>query len=231
MAIARDQRGSRVLSKIAAILVFFLCAKVFVSILYEYRWYFPADFVRANFLLDRQDYFYGTYSAAFYTHIISGPIALLIGAFLVWSGTRQRFRRLHRLAGRIQLPLVVLLVVPSGMVMATKALTGPIAGAGFMVLAALTAGSMVATVQFARAGKLKLHRQWATRSFLLLCSPFLLRLMNGATIVSGTDSETTYQLTAWLSWILPLATYQLFQHRQTVSLMNVQLISTRRVIE
>ena len=98
MAIVRDHRSSRLLSKIASLLAVCLFAKVFVSILYEYRWYFPADFVRSDFLLDRQDYFYGSYSIAFYTHIVSGPIAVLIGAFLISSGSRKRFRRLHRVA-------------------------------------------------------------------------------------------------------------------------------------
>lgn len=88
MAVARDQRRSLLLSRITSFLAAVLFAKVLVSVLYEYRWYFPANFVESSFLLGRQDNFYGTYAVAFHTHIASGPIAISLGAFLISNGAR-----------------------------------------------------------------------------------------------------------------------------------------------
>lgn len=231
MAVARDLRRSHLLSRIVLFLAVVLFAKVLASILYEYRWYFPANFLESSFLLGRQDYFHGTYGIAFYVHIISGPIAVVLGAFLISSGARLKFCRLHRFVGKIQLPIVVLLVVPSGAVMATKALTGPVAGTGFMVLAGLTATSILAAVYFAMTGRIEKHRLWAIRCFLLLCSPFLLRLMNGAAFVTGIESATFYQMAAWFSWILPLIAFEIFRQKKIESLINHSLFSTKGAVE
>lgn len=40
--------------------------------------------------------------------------------------------------------------------------------------------SMIAAVWHFRQGNMAIHRLWATRCFLMLCSPLLLRLMQGA---------------------------------------------------
>lgn len=44
----------------------------------------------------------------------------------------------------------------------------------------------------------------AERCFLLLISPLILRLIAGAVIVMDVESELTYRLNAWLSWLVPL---------------------------
>ena len=69
---------TRRLRKVAVLAAGLLFAKVLLEILYEYRWYFPANF-EAAFLIGRQDSFVGLYRAAFYAHVISGPLAILLG--------------------------------------------------------------------------------------------------------------------------------------------------------
>ena len=188
-----------------------LFVKIFLAILAEYPSYFPADF-DANFLIGRRSYFYGVYSVAFYTHIISGPLALIGGSFLMLSGGRGRYRRVHRWVGRVQALLVLGLVTPSGLVMARYALAGGFAGMGLAVLSLATALCLGLAVYQARCRQFRSHQIWTTRAFILLSSPLLLRLISGAAIVMRLDTDWFYRLNAWLSWIVPLAIFEAWQH-------------------
>ena len=188
--------------------LFALFAKVLVSIVSEYRSYFPADFDSA-FLTGRASYFFGTYGAAFYTHIISGPIAIVIGFVLMMIGRWPRWAKTHRLLGRLQMLIVIGVLVPSGLVMSTHAYSGPIAGWGFALHSLAIGGCAVMAICTALSRNFTAHRQWATRCFLLLCAPLLLRIVSGATIVTQFESHLTYRLSAWLSWLAPLLVYEI----------------------
>ena len=199
------------MSKLRAIAVFavgILFAKVLLSILAEYRWYFPANFDASAFLSGRRHSFLGLYRAAFYAHIISGPVAVLLGVFLMISGGRARYFTIHRLAGRLLILLVLVVVTPSGFVMARHATAGPVAAYGFASLSVATAACAAVALHYVRARKFRAHQNWATRCFLLLASPLLLRLISGATIVLQVESDWTYRLNAWVSWVIPLAIYE-----------------------
>lgn len=82
----------RTFAKLAAALLF---AKVLLSIFYEYRYYFPLDFHRSDFLLGRQDSFNGLYPIGFYSHLVAGPIAVVLGAIQMFSGKVPAFRKLQ----------------------------------------------------------------------------------------------------------------------------------------
>ena len=135
--------------------------KVFLSILYQYRWYFPADFDSSPFLSGRRFTFTGLYRSVFYVHIVAGPIA----------------------------------------------------EEGFFVQSMLTGVTAVAAGVMARSGNLIAHRRWASRCYLLLWSPLFLRMIAGLTIVFSVESEWTYRINAWFSWLVPLACYEVHQWR------------------
>lgn len=200
-----DKQTRRVLFCVASVL--FL--KVLVSILYEYRWYFPPNFNDSAFLVGRQDSFRGSYSVAFYAHLLSGPVALLTAASLMLTGKSSRWRRYHRIAGRFQVAAVLVLAA-SGIVMAGKALAGPLAGYGFIALAACLLWTTFSTVYFALNGKIASHRRWATRCFILLCSPMLLRLTSGVAIVLQSETMELYRINAWSSWMIPWGIYEAY---------------------
>jgi len=199
---------------IVLVAVAVLGLKVLLGILYEYRWYFPANFVESAFLTGREETFTRFYALAFYTHILSGPPTIVLGTFLVWSRGVGPYRRWHRWAGRLQIALVLLTLVPSGLVMATRAFAGPIAGWGFAALSIATAVSAAFTVWYACLGRISRHERWATRLYILLISPLILRIISGVLIVTGSESEIAYRLNAWLSWLIPLATYEIWQYQR-----------------
>ncbi len=197
-------RSKRILLAAVAVLL----ARVFVGILLEYRWYLPADFDESAFLSGRRYTFTGLYPAFFYVHILSGPIAIALASFLILSGGHARLRTWHRLAGRALVLIVLLLLFPSGLFMASQAYAGPPAAAGFGMLSLLTATAALMSGYHARARRFALHQRWAQRCFLLLVSPLILRLMAGAAIVMDIESEWTYRLNAWLSWLAPLIVFE-----------------------
>ena len=193
---------------VVCVAVAILLAKVLASILHEYPQYFPPDF-DAVFLSGKRYSFVGAYRVAFYVHIVASPIALLLGAALIGTGKFRRFRRHHKLTGRVQVLMVITLVTPSGLVMATQAYAGPVAAWGFAMQGFATGASAVLAVVMALRGQFISHQRWATRCFLLLCSPLILRVVSGAAIATQLESDLLYRANAWLSWIIPLAIYEL----------------------
>src|SRR5688572_21409498 len=138
MRIAIATAARSVLLGVATLLIL----KVTVSVILGYRDYLPPDF-SADFLLGRESYFWGPYSWAFYTHLVAGPLTLIVGTFLISDRFRRVAPRWHRRLGRIQVASILLLVVPSGLWMAGYALTGAVAGAGLGTLALATAACTV----------------------------------------------------------------------------------------
>jgi hypothetical protein len=188
-----------------------LFVKVFLSILYQYRFYFPADF-ESDFLSIRRDTFHGLYRAAFYVHIVSAPVSLMSAVSLVLSGDARRFPATHRLVGRVLAIAVFTCVSPSGLVMAAYAPAGPIAASGLATLAIATAATLFLAIRHARLRQFGQHRLWAIRCFILLVSPLLLRLISGFVIVMQLDPDLWDRLNPWISWVVPLAIFEIGRH-------------------
>jgi len=210
LAIAKQNSRLKLLQSLVLLLLIALTLKVVYGIVAEYRSYFPADFNSA-FLGGRRPHFKGLYRVAFYAHIIVGPWTLLVGMALMFSGFKRRFQLAHRLAGRSQIALILLVLTPSGLVMSTQAFTGAFAGWGFAMLSVSTGATAIVAVHFARKRKFVLHQLWATRCFILLWSPILLRLLTGVAFVTNVESPVTYQATAWLSWLLPITIFEIWR--------------------
>lgn len=102
-------------SKLATILrwiLVLLILRVTVSILANYPDYFPANF-DSLFLFGREATFNDAYAIAFYIHIISSPFVLVAGLVLLNETVRRRCGRLHRILGRVQVSIMLLLMLPA----------------------------------------------------------------------------------------------------------------------
>ncbi len=197
-------RLQRVLTLLAALLIL----KVTASVVLGYGDYFPANF-ESDFLRGRQFYFSGIYRTAFYLHIASGPVTLLLGLLLISEPLRTRFPKWHRSLGKTQALLVLSLLVPSGLVLAYYAKTGAVAAVGFSLLAILTGLCVLMGWRSAMKRQFVAHRRWMFRCFLLLCSAVALRLIGGLASVTGVGLTWSYPLAAWASWLVPLAAFEL----------------------
>lgn len=187
-----------------------LIVKVTVGIVLNYGHYFPANF-EFDFLRGRELYFFGSYQWAFYTHIVSGPCSLLLGMILVSDQFRLRYPAWHRALGRIQGMGVLLLVTPSGLWMAKYAATGPVSGVAFAVLAVATALCVACGWRAAVQRRFADHRLWMSRSFVLLCSAVVLRLVGGLATVTGVEAAWFDPLASWMCWVTPLAAFELWR--------------------
>jgi hypothetical protein len=196
-----------------------LVLKVTAGVVSNYASYFPPDF-RVDFLRGREAYFFGSYRWAFYAHLVSGPLALVQGLVLVSDAARRRLPACHRALGRLQVLIVVLVVAPSGLAMAFRAAAGPLAGIGLGALAILTAVTALVGGRLAMRRRFADHRRWMWRCFLLLCSAVVLRLTVGLATAVGITSAWVDPLATWLSWLLPLAAFELWEHRAGRSLRN-----------
>jgi hypothetical protein len=191
-----------------ALLTCLLVLKVTASIVLGYGDYFPPNF-DANFLRGRETYFFGPYRWPFYAHILAGPLSLLLGLILLSERFRLQFPGWHRSIGKIQILLVAALVAPSGLWMSFYAESGAIAGVGFAVLAIATATSALFGWLAAVQRRFAEHRRWMMRCFLLLSSAVTIRMIGGLFTVLAVDASWIYPLSAWLSWLVPLAVYEL----------------------
>jgi len=189
----------RVLTILAALLIW----KVTVSVLIEYRNYIPPNF-DSDFLRGRERYFLGAYRWAFYAHLVSGPASLLLGTILVSDRFRSIVPAWHRRLGRVQAACVLLLVAPSGLWMAYDAATGAIAAVGLGSLAIATAACVALGWRSAVRRRFANHRRWMWRTFILLCSAVVLRMIGGLATVAHFDAPWLYPLSTWASWLAPL---------------------------
>ncbi|WP_435011097.1 DUF2306 domain-containing protein [Tundrisphaera lichenicola] len=195
------------LENILALAAGALILKVTFSVISGYDHYFPPDF-SSDFLRGRQGHFRGAYRWAFYTHILSGPVSLILGLILVSDVFRRRFPAWHRLLGRIQVACVLLLVTPSGLGMAYHAEAGPIAAFGLASLAIATATCVLFGVRSAVRRRFADHRRWMWRCYLLLCSAVVLRMIGGLGTVAGVTAPWFDPLATWLCWLGPLAAFE-----------------------
>lgn len=184
-----------------------LVLKVTFSIIFNYVDYYPADF-NSDFLRGRELDFRGGYRWAFYTHIASGPVALILGTLLVSEWFRRRFPAWHRRVGRVQVVCVVFLVVPSGLWMANYAAAGPIAGAGLAALAVATGSCAALGWRTALNRRFAEHRRWMWRTYLLLCSAVVLRMIGGFVTVTGLAAPWIDPWAVWVSWLTPIAVFE-----------------------
>ena len=192
--------------RFAQLLASLLVCQTTLAVLITYGNYFPPNF-RADFLLGRSEYFFGTYQWAFYVHILSGPFTLIAGLILLSEAARRRFPKSHRYLGRVQVLCILFLVTPSGLWMARYAATGAVAAVGFGTLAVFTAFCAAKGWQLAVQRRFDEHRLWMLRCYLLLCSAVVLRVIGGLSEVL--QLYWTYPFAAWLSWLLPLAALEL----------------------
>lgn len=198
---------SPMLTRVFTLMTGLLILKVSVDVVLSYRDYFPPNF-ESEFLRGREYYFSGVYQWVFYTHIVTGPVSLLLGLILVSERVRNWLPYWHRYLGRIQAVIVLFLVAPSGFWMAFYASPGAIATFGFATLGIVTGISVATGWQAAVTGRFAQHQRWMFRCFLLLSSTVVIRMIGGLTTVLDVQDEWIDSAAAWVSWLLPLFVFE-----------------------
>jgi len=151
-----------------------------------------------------------------YAHIVFGPLALALAPFQFWTTLRNRYRRVHRAIGYAYVVSIALASV--GALLLLPRFTGSAwAATGFGVLGLLWLGTTLRAVMLARAGQTAAHRAWMMRSAALTFAAVVLRLMMLPLMASGMSQLQTYDITAWASWLIPLAFVEWRLRRRTAA--------------
>lgn len=132
----------------------------------------------------------------FVAHATASAIALMVGAVQFLAGLRRRWLTVHRWAGRCYVACCVAGAL-SAFWIAPDVESGPIATAGFSVLAFAWIGVTVVAWRHAVARRVDLHRCWMLRSFALTAAAISLRIQLLAFEALGVDYD---QISAFLSF-------------------------------
>lgn len=140
------------------------------------------------------------WNVGFYTHIIFGGLALLIG----WTQFSPRLRRtrlsLHRNLGKIYVAAALLSGL-AGFGIGTQATGGWVAALGFMSLGVVWVSTTFIAYRHIRAGQVTAHRKMMTYSYAACFAAATLRLwLPLLTNLSG-NFIASYQVVAWLCWV------------------------------
>lgn len=156
-----------------------------------------------DFLLTKQSILYNKiWLASFYLHIGASPFILLAGIIQFNDYLLHRFKKLHRLVGKLYVLLILCISAPSGLVMAFYANGGWPAKISFIILSLLWWFFTWKSFSEIKNKNIPAHRAYMIRSYALTLSAITLRIytflfpqffhINGILF---------YILVSWLSWV------------------------------
>ncbi|TDE30905.1 DUF2306 domain-containing protein [Nonomuraea mesophila] len=108
-------------------------------------------------------------------HAVPSGLALLIGPLQFLAPLRNRYLRLHRVAGRVYMVSVVIASV-AALFAATFSVSGFPAQVAFYLLTAAWLYSLAQAYRCVRRGEVRLHRIWMIRNYALTFAAVTLRL-------------------------------------------------------
>ncbi len=144
------------------------------------------------------------WNIGFFTHIIFGGFALLIG----WSQFLEKWQKnkpsLHRQVGKLYI-LFVFLSSISGIYIGFYATGGIIASLGFISLGVIWFASTFFAYYFIRQRNFVFHRKLMIFSYAACFAAVTLRIWLPLLIFVFADFFIAYKIVAWLCWIPNLA--------------------------
>ncbi|MDD7914680.1 DUF2306 domain-containing protein [Polaribacter ponticola] len=140
------------------------------------------------------------WNTMFYTHIILGGIALLIGWLQFNKKLRLKNLELHRKIGKIYV-LSVLLSAISGLYIGFYASGGIIAKSGFITMAIAWFLTTLFAFTAIKKGNVLLHQKLMIYSYAICFAAVTLRIYLPIFIPIFGSFLPAYKLIAWLCWI------------------------------
>ena len=141
------------------------------------------------------------YNIGFYTHIILGGVALLIGWSQFSKKWRQKHIKLHRTIGKTYI-IAVLLSGVAGLYIAFYATGGLETKLGFGLLAVLWLITTVLAYTSIKKKDIISHQKWMIRSYALCFAAVTLRLwMPILPAIFNLKFSESYAIISWLCWV------------------------------
>jgi hypothetical protein len=139
---------------------------------------------------------------AFYAHITTSLIVLVLGLLQWLPGVASRGPRLHRWLGYSYVGGILGLAAPSGLVLARFANGGLVAQVGFSLQCLVWWGTTWLAYRAARRRQWPRHVQWQVRSYAVTLAALALRAESYFLFYFfHTKPIETYLTVTWLSWV------------------------------
>ncbi|WP_348725671.1 DUF2306 domain-containing protein [Tenacibaculum sp. 190524A05c] len=172
--------------------------------------YIPIDFDVAFLRIKQEEIQYKHYQIAFFIHVYTSMIVLVVGLFQFSNYLRTNYLKLHKFLGRIYVVLILLFSSTSGLVMGYYANGGIYSKVSFCLLSILWFYYTFISLTSIKDKKILLHKQYTLRSFALTLSAISLRLFKFLIVYFfSTPPMTTYKIVAW-SWIINLLLVEIY---------------------
>jgi len=140
----------------------------------------------------------------FYTHIIFGGLALLVGCWQFSQKLLTTNKPLHRKLGKSYMIFVALSGL-SGLYIAAFATGGWITTIGFGSLGIIWLSTTYLAYRAVKQWKIVLHQQLMTYSYAACFAAVTLRIWLPLLIITFQDFFIAYKIVAWLSWLPNIA--------------------------
>ncbi len=150
-----------------------------------------------------------TRTGALVLHAGVSATALILGALQLFPKFRARLPAWHRRAGTVY---VICCMIGGGaaLLLAAGTTAGPIATAGFGLLAISWLGCTAQAWRLARARDFVRHRRWMTRSYALTFAAVTLRIYLPIVFVAHWDADIGYRAISFLCWVPNLIVAELW---------------------
>jgi uncharacterized membrane protein len=154
------------------------------------------------------------WNIGFYTHIILGGLALLIGWPQFNANLRNKNLQLHRLIGKVYIIAVVLSSI-AGIYIGFYATGGLITSLGFICLGVIWLGTTIRAYIHIRNGFTKRHQKMMIYSYAACFAAVTLRIWLPLLTIFFGNFITAYTIVAWLCWVPNLLVAYLITRRMT----------------
>jgi len=144
-----------------------------------------------------------------FVHAGMASTALLLGPFQFIASIRARAPKVHRWIGRTYV-FASLVAGVAGLLLASGTDAGPVAQAGFGLLAVAWLFATAQAWRLAMAGRYAEHRRWMVRSFAMTFAAVTLRLYVPIGMALGVDFMEAYRAISWLCWVPNLMVAELY---------------------
>lgn len=145
-------------------------------------------------------------------HAAAASTALLVAPLQFVARLRKRFPRIHRITGRLYVVACVIGGL-TGLPLAWGATAGPIATAGFGILAILWLWTTMVAWRLAVDGRFAEHRRWMIRSIALTAAGITLRVYLGIMLTLPVEFYEGYRVIAFLCWVPNILLAELYLRR------------------
>jgi uncharacterized membrane protein len=140
------------------------------------------------------------WNIGFYTHIMAGGLALLIGWIQFNASIRRINPAFHKLMGKIYI-IAVLFSSTGAFYIGFFATGGPVASLGFILLAIFWFVTTVMAYNNIRNGQIEKHKKLMIYSYAACFAAVTLRIWFPLLMLLIGDYNTAYAMAAWLCWL------------------------------